>query len=130
MLKGRILLLKERFRGYFLYLVVLILLLLTISLVRNILRVSQAGDREKIVGGRVENLKEENEKLKNELEKIESEAYVEFQARDKLGLAKEGEIIVVLPDDEILRKIAPLIEEEEESLPDPTWKKWIHLFGF
>ena len=128
MLKGRILLIKERFRGYFLYLVVLILLLLTISLVRNILRVSRAGDREKIVGGRVENLKEENEKLKKELEKIESEAYVEFQARDKLGLAKEGEIIVVLPDEEILRKIAPQIEDEEETLPDPTWKKWYKLF--
>lgn len=126
--EARILLIKEKFKGYFLYFVVLILLLLTISLVRNILRVSQAGDREKIVGSRVENLKEENEKLKKELEKIESEAYVEFQARDKLGLAKEGEIVVVLPDDEILRKIAPQIEDEEEVLPDPTWKKWLKLF--
>lgn len=128
MLENRISLIKEKFKGYFLYLVVLILILLTASLVRNILRILQAEDRVGEVRQRVESLGQENRKLKEELEKVESEAYVEFQARDKLGLTREGEIVVVLPDEEILRKIAPRIEEEEETLPDPTWQRWLKLF--
>lgn len=128
MLPERILLIKERFRGYILYLVVLVLVLLTMSLVRNILRISQAENRVDDVRERVESLRQENEKLKDELEKVEGEAYVEFQAREKLSLTKEGEIVVVLPDKEVLRKIAPKIEEEEEVLPESTWQRWLKLF--
>ena len=121
---------KEKIRNYLGYLIIFLFLLMAISLIRNILRISQAKGRVETAEERVSQLKEENERLKSELENIESEAYVEFQAREKLGLAGEGEIIVVLPDEEVLRKIAPKIYEEEETLPDPTWKKWIHLFGF
>lgn len=119
---------REKIKSYLGYLIIFLFLLMAISLIRNIVRISQAKKRVETAEGRVENLRKENEKLKGELENIESEAYVEFQARDKLGLAGEGEIIVVLPDEEVLRKIAPKIYEEEETLPDPTWKKWLHLF--
>lgn len=119
---------KAKLKGYSVYLVVLLLLLLTVSLVKNILKISQAQDKVGRVKNRVEALRKENEELKEELGKIESETYVEFQARDKLGLTREGEIVVVLPDEEILRKIAPRFEEEAETLPDPTWKKWLKLF--
>ena len=43
-------------------------------------------------------------------------------------MAKEGEIVVILPDEHILRKLAPDREIEEEVLPDPNWKKWMKLF--
>jgi len=121
---------KEKIRNYLGYLIIFLFLLMAISLIRNILRISQAKGRVETAEERVSQLKEENERLQKELKNIESEAYVEFQAREKLGLAGEGEIIVVLPDEEVLRKIAPKIYKEEETLPDPTWKKWIHLFGF
>ena len=121
---------KEKIRNYLGYLIIFLFLLMAISLIRNILRISQAKGRVETAEERVSQLKEENERLQKELKNIESEAYVEFQAREKLGLAGEGEIVVVLPDEEVLRKIAPKIYKEEETLPDPTWKKWIHLFGF
>jgi hypothetical protein len=41
---------------------------------------------------------------------------------------KEGEVIVVLPDEDILRKLAPLLPTEENTLPEPNWKKWEKLF--
>ncbi|MDP3994252.1 MAG: hypothetical protein Q8P91_00270, partial [bacterium] len=56
--------------------------------------------------------------------------YIEKQLRDKLGLSKEGETIVVLPDADTLRKLVPPIPGEEEILPDPNWKKWLKLFNF
>ena len=43
-------------------------------------------------------------------------------------MAKEGEIVVILPDPETVRKFAPSIYTEEEPLPDPNWKKWLKLF--
>lgn len=121
---------KEKIKSYLSYLIIFLFLLMAISLIRNIVRISQAKKRVETAQERVNRLKAENERLQKELENIESQAYVEFQAREKLGLAGEGEIIVVLPDEEVLKSIAPKVYEEEETLPDPTWKKWIHLFGF
>lgn len=77
---------------------------------------------------KLEKQKEENESLKNQLEFVESEQFIEEQLRNKLGLAKEGEIVLVLPDNETLAKLAPIIPEEEEINPLPNWKKWLQLF--
>ena len=110
------------------YLFIALFLFLSISLIRNIIKISQAG---KVVGEaslRVEMLKEENLKLQERLDEVQDEAYVEKELRDKLGLAKEGETILVLPEEDIVRSLAPKLAEEEETLPDPNWKKWLKLF--
>src|SRR3990170_4508136 len=81
--------------------------------------------------GRVQEIKRmtKEKDLEKKLEEVKSDDYIEKQIRDKLGLAKEGEIVVVLPPPEVVRKLAPKIEEQEDTLPDPNWKKWFHLFG-
>src|SRR3972149_10859127 len=112
------------------YIFIALFLVLSISLIRNVIKISQAG---KVVGEaslRVEILKEENLKLQERLSEVQGEAYVEKELRDKLGLAKEGETILVLPEEDIVRSLAPKLTEEEETLPDPNWKKWLKLFGF
>ncbi len=73
-------------------------------------------------------LKKENEELQKRLTETQSPVYIERELRDKLGLAKRGEVVVVLPDAEILKRLAPKSSEEEDFLPDPTWKKWAKLF--
>lgn len=103
-------------------------LLLTISLIRNISRVQFAHQTIADSRSRLEELKRQNEELKLKVEEVKSEEYIEKTARDKLGLAKEGEIVIVLPDEETIRKFAPKVEEEEDTLPDPTWRKWLKLF--
>jgi cell division protein FtsB len=103
-------------------------LILSLSLARSFARIKSADEKIDEARERVEELKREGEELEIKLEEVKSEEYVEKQLRDKLGLAKEGEIVVVLPDDEIVRKFAPNLEEEEEALPDPNWRKWIKLF--
>ncbi len=107
---------------------VLFLSVLTFSLVKNIARIQGSGSRIDREQENVEELKEEQKELEERLKIVQSEEYVEKQLRDKLGLAKEGEIVIVLPEDDILRKLAPVYEEEEETLPDPNWKKWLNLF--
>jgi len=113
---------------YWRYLILGLVALFLISLIRNVFRIRAASKKIDEAKGRVERLANENEDLKRQLALAQSEAFIETQFRDRLGLAKEGEIVVVLPDEETLRKIAPTTVEEEETLPDPPWKKWLKLF--
>lgn len=110
------------------YIFIALFLVLSISLIRNIIKISQAGKVVDEASLRVEMLKEENLKLQERLNEVQGEAYVEKELRDKLGLAKEGETILVLPEEDIVRSLAPKPAEEEETLPDPNWKKWLKLF--
>ena len=78
---------------------------------------------------RIEVLEQEREELQEKLEFVQSEEYIEKQLRDNLGLAKEGEIVVILPAEEIVKKFAPRIDEEEEIPLEANWKMWMKLFG-
>lgn len=75
-------------------------------------------------------MEEKNEEIKKRLEEVKSDAYKEKRLRDDLGLAKEGDIIFILPDKEVLRNLAPSLPEDKESLPDPNWKRWLKIFDF
>ncbi len=124
--KDRLKVVYERFINLIL---VFLVVMLSISLIRNISKMKQTQSLVEEEKKRLENLKKEKEEVEKNLQKVHSEEYIEKQLRDKLGMAKEGEIIVILPEESIVRKFAPKPDEEEETLPDPNWKKWLHLFG-
>lgn len=119
---------KVKLKSYYIYVGLFLGFLFLLSLIRNISKIADAEKRISKAQERVEKLRKENEETERRLAEVKGEEYIEKQLRDKLGLAKEGEIVVVLPDEETLRKIAPGIAEEEDILPDPTWKKWLKLF--
>ncbi len=110
------------------YLLLFFILVLLSSLFRNVLRINKARAKIQKTRERIEEIKRTNEELEAKLAFVKGEEFVEKQIRDKLGLAKEGEVIVILPDPELVKKLAPVRYEEEESLPDPNWKKWAKLF--
>ena len=120
--------LKNKFEKLASYFLVFFVLSLVISLARNIVRIDKAKMRISEAQENVFKLEEKNIELEAKLELVKKEEFVEKQMRDKLGLAKEGEIVVILPDDEVLRKFAPNYENETETLPEPNWKKWFNLF--
>lgn len=104
-------------------------ILFTISLVRNIYTLRASNERILEAQNKLNLLKAENEELASEVNMVESDFYKEKLGRDKLGLAKEGEIIAVLPPEEELREIAPKLENsQEEVLPKPNWRRWLDLF--
>jgi len=108
--------------------VVILFVMLGLSLLGNIRKISEADKKIKAKEAQVEKLRQENEEIKKRLEGVTSETYIEKQLRDSLGLSKEGEIVIVLPDKETLKSLAPKLEEEENSLPDTNWKMWLKLF--
>jgi len=122
--------LKSKLRKLSGYLLLFLAIIAAISLARSIIKIKQVNSKIIEKEEDVKKLSEENEELKRRLAIAKSSEFLEKQLRDKLGMSREGEIVLILPDDEILRKLAPKHVEEEETLPDPNWKKWAHLFGF
>ena len=106
----------------------ILVLFLLISTIKNIGRVGNINTAVQKEKEKIEKMKEENIRLEAEIAQTQGEAFIEKQIRDKLGLAKAGEAIVILPDSEILMKLAPQIPVEQNFLPDPNWKKWMKLF--
>lgn len=106
-----------------------ILLLIVISAIHGILRLSSSGSRIGEAEEKLVEVKREQEELKKELERVQSNHYAEQQTRDKLGMAKEGEIVIVLPEEEMLRRLSPRRAENEIlTTSDSNWKKWAKLF--
>jgi len=110
------------------YIFIFLLIMFALSLARNISKGRQIKTKvaEKEAG--VNKLKTENEDLQKKIEEMKSPEYIEKQIRDNLGLSREGEIVVVLPDEDILRALAPKDTFEEETLPQPNWRQWLNLF--
>jgi cell division protein FtsB len=103
-------------------------LLFGFSILKNILRINRVNEEIANKETDVERLKVKNSELQKKIEELGSEVYIESQIRNNLGLVKEGEVVVVLPDPEVLRKLAPVHEIEEKELPQANWKKWLNLF--
>lgn len=68
--------------------------------------------------------KYDNEFLKQKLSYVKSNEFVEKQARDKLGLVKQGEFIVIGPGPVQKQKNEPLQIQDDT----PNYKKWWKLF--
>lgn len=99
----------------------LIGLLLAVNFVRSSLSVSEKG---KIIEDTKERLiaeGERNSKLKRELAKIESPAYIEKEAREKLNLGREGEYVVILPP------ITPTVNRESQK-EITNLEAWVKVF--
>jgi len=67
----------------------------------------------------------ENRRLKGEFERVQSTGYIEKEAREKLGLSKEGETIVLMDQSQNIN-LNPQDREGERQLP--YWKQWWTLF--
>lgn len=104
-------------------------ILLSLSLFRNVSTIISADKTIAETKERLENLKRENKELSDQVDKVKSPGFRESEARDKLGLAKPGETVLVLPEADIIRKVSPVeVDTSYDSLPIPNWQKWLKLF--
>lgn len=109
-------------------LIIIFSLYLIVSLSREIVDLIK---KEKIIEEeqvKLEKLEVETQVLREQLDYVQSEEFVEKEAREKLGLTKEGETIVILPED--FEEIVELSQKGIEPEELPNWKKWLSLFGF
>ena len=67
-------------------------------------------------------LEKEQQELQKKLEQSQSPEFIEQIARDKLGMIKEGEKIVLVPKKE------NSVQKAEDQTNLPNWKQWWKLF--
>lgn len=111
--------------------VFLIVILVTASAIRTSLQISRHEDDVAAVGKKLAQEQAERARLEEIKNGLNSPEFIEKEARDKLGLAKPGEVVVVLPPEDVLRRLAPINSEEEESVGEagwPVWRQWVRLF--
>jgi len=73
---------------------------------------------------RLNKLRGENQSLKDDLDYKKSVEFKEREIRDKLGMAREGETVVVLPKDSVEESNGPVNNKQEMQ----NWEKWWSRF--
>lgn len=102
--------------------IIIIGLLLIVNLTRSISQLVGSGDKIGQAKKEMELSQKKNSELQAKLKEAQSQAFIEKIARDKLGLAKEGETVVILPP------IEPEATKSGEETNLPNWQKWWQLF--
>jgi len=87
-------------------LIIIILVSFAINTARQVLKLNQVKRKFDQTATKLENLKAENQKLNTELQFRQTPEFVEKEARDKLGLVKEGETEVILSKGELTKEQA------------------------
>jgi len=100
---------------------IIVALILGFNSARKILTFKGTFEKVEESEQKLESLKLENEELKRELNYKKSDKFTEAEIRNKLGLAKEGEAIVLVPRENK--------QDEVENLKYiENWVKWRNLF--
>ncbi len=110
------------------YAILVLILILALSVFKNVSRDIQISNQIEAEKAKIAKMQAENKRLEEELLQTQNQNFIEKEIRNKLGLGKSGEAIVVLPDADTLRSLAPKTTVEVDTLPDPNWVKWKKLF--
>lgn len=89
----------------------------------SVVRLVRAGDRVRQAERELEAEEALGKELSEQLKYVQSDEFVEKEAREKLGLGKSGEVVVVLP---ILEQKSPSFAKATEG--DANWVKWGRLY--
>jgi cell division protein FtsB len=102
-----------------------ILFLSFIVLLFNVMRtyffIQQKGDILQKANLKLQKAKEENENLKRQLARTQSPVFIEKEARNKLNMGKEGEILLLMPT--IIPVEDPTPTPVDTSTNLEKWKK-------
>lgn len=106
--------------------------MLIFNLSRGAIGLWKAQDRLKEAEKQLQKLTNDKTALEEQLKYQLSDDYAEKEIRQKLGMAKPGEMVVILPE------ISPIPttplrqgfagQASNDNLPD--WKKWLKVLGF
>lgn len=110
-----------------LIIILVIALIFAYNLVSQIASSLKSGDKLTQAQTELQNLETKNVQLQAQLQQANSPQFVEQQARDKLGLAKPGETIVVIPSDKISQVLGETAKTAQE-VRLPNWQGWLKLF--
>lgn len=114
-----------RFKQIIFFGILIVSLFIINSLVHSILTLNQKSDLVVSAKQELEKEKKTNENLKKRLSAIENPEFVEGEARNKLFLAKPGEEVIVLTNEQLAATKSGGVQALAKS---PNWQLWWQLF--
>lgn len=112
-------------RNLILVFAVIVLFLLGLNSFKRILSLEGTSKNVEKEEAKLETLRSENASLKQELQYKKSQRFAEQEIRNKLGLAKEGEEVIVVPKKDDGEGSS---QETVNKRQVPNWKKWQRIF--
>lgn len=106
-------------------LVILVGLIIAYNLINQIREAVKAGDRLSAAADIVHKLEAKNRALKEQLLKIRSVEFIEGEARNKLGMSKKRETVVVISEEK-LKFVLGVSQSAQIRLPN--WLGWWRVF--
>lgn len=105
---------------------VILILGLLFSLGRQVYEVLKISERITEETEKLTRLQQQNQELRKKLEYVESGEFIERQARDKLNLARENEVVMVISPKEIDQILQEGKEKQVEKISH--WLGWLRVF--
>lgn len=102
---------------------IIISIALIIQLTHSIHDLGKRGSVVEDAQARLKKVQEENNKLKEQAMYVQSPQFVEEQARNKLNMAKPGEVVALVP------KQSPTPTPSPAAPPKQNWELWMDAFG-
>ena len=115
--------LKKRFYHW---LMIIFSLILIINFSKDIIKLLGRKDRIKQAENRLTEVKKQNTDLKEQKNQYQQDEFFESEARDKLLMAKQGEVIVILPEE--LKNLKDEVIEKTQVNIKPVWQQWLEIF--
>lgn len=107
-------------------LIILVSLVVAYNLLTQIMGAAKYGERLSQAAETLYELEIKNKELKKKLSDIQSPEFIEKEARNKLGLSKKGETVVVITEEKIKQILGASGSAQEVRLPN--WLGWFRVF--
>jgi cell division protein FtsB len=111
------------------WIIVLVSIFMIISLSGSVMdlwgrRTVVEKERERLI-----QLEKKNNELTKKLEMVQTTAFVEKEARERLGMAKEGDTVIIMDDSSTLPSgKSGMTITNTSSGQLPNWKRWWQVF--
>ena len=106
-------------------LAILITAAVAYNLINQIIGAVKSGERLSQAADEVYKLEAKNKALREQLSQISSREFLEEQIRNKLGLTKKGETLVIIPEEK-LKSVLEVSSPAQIRLPNPLG--WLKVF--
>lgn len=104
------------------FIVIFLLLIVIKNNISSITHTIKNKNTAEVLKSQLNEEERENKLLKERLFYVKTNQFVEDEARQKLGMLRSGEYIVIAPTS------APLNKERIYFDSTPNWEKWLDLF--
>ena len=105
---------------------IIVLITVTWNIIGQIISTLKSGDRFQSAAEELYSLQVKNKALREKLGEVKNPRFIETQARDKLGLVREGETLIVIPGEKIDEVLG--LSKKAEAVKLPNWLGWLKLF--